>query len=164
MTPRVQRQRWILRCRGPKGDGMTGRPAMRSMQSTTMTSPAAGNFRFITDKTRRSLYGEVWNYMTYAKLWGQVKTDVGKVFLQLMEQPSLRAYGTEMVHGAAEEMHTIQKKGWQAYVLSAQNRTEEEYQEQDNDRIFFTTASGGKMSSSLCEHGQTLYSCMPCSH
>ncbi len=131
---------------------------------TTMTVPAVGTFPFITDKKRRSLYEEVWNYMTYAKLWGQVKTDVGKVFLQLMVQPSLRAYGTEMVHGVAEEMHTIQTKGWQAYVTAQQDKTEEDRIQADEDRIFFTAVSGGRMTTSLCEHGQKFYSCMPCSH
>jgi hypothetical protein len=131
---------------------------------TSNKIPAAGNFSFLENKTRKSLYEEVWNYMTYAKLWDQVKTDVGKVFLQLMEQPSLRAHGTEMVHGAAEEMHRVQTIGWQDYVREQQIRTEEDRKQMDQDLIFFTTGSGGKMASSLCEHGQPFYSCMPCSH
>jgi hypothetical protein len=126
--------------------------------------PSAGNFSFLENKTRRSLYTEVWNYMTYANLWGQVKTDVGKVFLQLMGQPSLRAYGTEMVHGAAEEMHRMQTIGWQDYVREQQNRTEEDRKQTDESRIFFTTGSAGVMPSSICVHGQPTYSCMPCSH
>ena len=122
-----------------------------------------GDFSFIQDKERREIYSYVWKYVTDYNLWTQLSVDCESVFLRIKNLPAMTLHSLTLLHRAVEEMASIQRTGWHQYVERSQKWTEYEQKQTDEDMILFT-ALGRKMPSSLCEHGQPFYSCMPCSH
>lgn len=122
-----------------------------------------GDFSFIQDKERREIYTYVWKYVTDHNLWTQLSKNCESVFLRIKDLPAMTLHSLTLLHSAVEEFALIQRKGWNQYVEHALKWAEYERKEADSDMLVFT-ALGGKMPSSLCEHGRPFYSCMPCSH